>query len=152
MQHLLERAQRGETYAQTLVLDSIKSRVEKMAAYFGRRCGVDEDVRTQPAPGGRVERCRTQGVVQHARVAVDRGQRRRRAHKSVHLDLVELGRAESEHARRGGGICRKRCESLEHALALRRQLRKRERFQPERRDSPSGPLGLGGGKQDEQVS
>jgi DNA-directed RNA polymerase specialized sigma24 family protein len=49
MQHLLERAQRGETYAQRLVLDSIKSRVEKMAAYFGRRCGVDEDDLRQEA-------------------------------------------------------------------------------------------------------
>jgi RNA polymerase sigma-70 factor (ECF subfamily) len=49
MQQLLERAQRGETYAQAIVLDNIKSRVEKMAAYFGRRCGVDEDDLRQEA-------------------------------------------------------------------------------------------------------
>lgn len=49
MNQILERAQRGETYAQTLVLEQIQSRVEKMAAYFGRRCGVDEDDLRQEA-------------------------------------------------------------------------------------------------------
>jgi RNA polymerase sigma-70 factor (ECF subfamily) len=49
MQQVLERAQRGETCAQALVLDTIKIRVEKMAAYFGRRCGVDEDDLRQEA-------------------------------------------------------------------------------------------------------
>ena len=49
MQQVLERAQRGETHAQTLVLDTIKTRIEKMAAYFGRRCGVDEDDLRQEA-------------------------------------------------------------------------------------------------------
>ncbi len=49
MQQIMERAQRGETYAQSLVLEKIQSRVEKMAAYFGRRCGVDEDDLRQEA-------------------------------------------------------------------------------------------------------
>ena len=49
MQQIMERAQRGEPYAQTLVLEKIQSRVEKMAAYFGRRCGVDEDDLRQEA-------------------------------------------------------------------------------------------------------
>ena len=49
MQQILERAQRGETYAQTIVLERIQTRVEKMAAYFGRRCGVDEDDLRQEA-------------------------------------------------------------------------------------------------------
>ncbi len=49
MQSLLERAQVGEPLAQSLLIDSLKTRIEKMAAYFGRRCGVDADDLVQEA-------------------------------------------------------------------------------------------------------
>ncbi|MCX6380668.1 MAG: sigma-70 family RNA polymerase sigma factor [Armatimonadetes bacterium] len=49
MHSLLERAQVGEPLAQSLLIDSLKTRIEKMAAYFGRRCGVDADDLVQEA-------------------------------------------------------------------------------------------------------
>ncbi len=49
MHSLLERAQVGEPLAQSLLIDSLKTRIEKMAAYFGRRCGVDSDDLVQEA-------------------------------------------------------------------------------------------------------
>lgn len=49
MHSLLERAQTGDSIAQALLIDSLKTRIEKMAAYFGRRCGVDADDLAQEA-------------------------------------------------------------------------------------------------------
>ena len=49
MQPLLERAERGDTPDHARLMESIQTRVEKMAAYFGRRCGVDEDDLRQEA-------------------------------------------------------------------------------------------------------
>ncbi len=49
MEQLLERAQEGELAAQTILVESLQSRIEKMAAYFGHRCGVDPDDLTQEA-------------------------------------------------------------------------------------------------------
>lgn len=49
MESVLEGAQRGDTRCQSLVMDGLRSRVEKMAAYFGRRYGVEEDDLRQEA-------------------------------------------------------------------------------------------------------
>ena len=49
MHRLMERAQEGEPLAQDCLIDSLRSRIEKMAAYFGRRCGVDPDDLCQEA-------------------------------------------------------------------------------------------------------
>jgi len=48
MQPLLERGVE-KTLDNAQMLDTIKSRVEKMAAYFGRQCGVDADDLRQDA-------------------------------------------------------------------------------------------------------
>ena len=48
MQPLLERGVE-KTLDGALMLDTIKSRIEKMAAYFGRQCGVDADDLRQEA-------------------------------------------------------------------------------------------------------
>ena len=49
MQPLLERAERGDAPDHARLMESIQTRVEKMASYFGRRCGVDEDDLRQEA-------------------------------------------------------------------------------------------------------
>lgn len=49
MQELLERAQGGETPARNELVYALQPRIEKMAAYFGRQCGVDEDDLRQEA-------------------------------------------------------------------------------------------------------
>ena len=49
MQPLLERTEAGDTPDPVQLMESIQTRVEKMAAYFGRRCGVDEDDLRQEA-------------------------------------------------------------------------------------------------------
>jgi len=49
MQQLFERAQGGETLAKAHVMDALQSRIEKMAAYFGRQCGADADDLRQEA-------------------------------------------------------------------------------------------------------
>lgn len=51
MPGLLERYEVGNCPAATQdeLLDTIQSRIEKMASYFGRRCGVDEDDLRQEA-------------------------------------------------------------------------------------------------------
>lgn len=49
MLHVYERAQEGEMSARVSVMDSLQSRIEKMAAYFGRQCGVDSDDLRQEA-------------------------------------------------------------------------------------------------------
>src|SRR5580658_8765699 len=49
MLQVYERAQEGEMSARVSVLDSLQSRIEKMAAYFGRQCGVDSDDLRQEA-------------------------------------------------------------------------------------------------------
>jgi RNA polymerase sigma-70 factor (ECF subfamily) len=48
MQPLLERGVEN-TLDSAQMLDTIKSRIEKMAAYFGRQCGVDADDLRQEA-------------------------------------------------------------------------------------------------------
>lgn len=48
MQPLLERRVE-DTLDSARMLDTIKSRIEKMAAYFGRQCGVDADDLRQEA-------------------------------------------------------------------------------------------------------
>jgi len=48
MQPLLERGVEN-TLDGAQMLDTIKSRIEKMAAYFGRQCGVDDDDLRQEA-------------------------------------------------------------------------------------------------------
>ncbi|HLK58994.1 MAG TPA: sigma-70 family RNA polymerase sigma factor [Chthonomonadaceae bacterium] len=49
MQQVYERAKVGERQAQTHVMDALQSRIEKMAAYFGRQCGADADDLRQEA-------------------------------------------------------------------------------------------------------
>jgi RNA polymerase sigma-70 factor (ECF subfamily) len=49
MQSVIERAQDGETQAQARLVENLQARIEKMAAYFGRRCGVDSDDLRQEA-------------------------------------------------------------------------------------------------------
>jgi RNA polymerase sigma-70 factor (ECF subfamily) len=48
MRQLLERAQDGDRLSQAHVMKTLQSRIEKMAAYFGRQSGVDpEDLRQE---------------------------------------------------------------------------------------------------------
>ena len=49
MQQLMERAQGGDPLAQARLVNDLESRIEKMAAYFGRRCGADADDLRQEA-------------------------------------------------------------------------------------------------------
>lgn len=49
MQHCLEGVLSDAYLNDTDILDSLKTRIEKMAAYFGRRCGVDEEDLRQEA-------------------------------------------------------------------------------------------------------
>jgi RNA polymerase sigma-70 factor (ECF subfamily) len=49
MQTWLERARDSVTLSQTEVLDSLGQRIEKMAAYYARQCGVEEDDLRQEA-------------------------------------------------------------------------------------------------------
>ena len=49
MQQLLERAQSGEQAAKAHVMDALQTRIDKMAAYFGRQCGADADDLRQEA-------------------------------------------------------------------------------------------------------
>ena len=49
MQRLIERAQEGEQRAQARLVDHLTTRVERMAVYFGHRCGVDADDLRQEA-------------------------------------------------------------------------------------------------------
>ncbi len=49
IQTVLERGSECETRTHSLLMDAIETRIEKMAAYFGRRCGVDEDDLRQEA-------------------------------------------------------------------------------------------------------
>ena len=49
MQSVLERAEDTEAKLKARLMDDIQTRIEKMAVYFGRRCGVDEDDLRQEA-------------------------------------------------------------------------------------------------------
>ena len=49
MQQVYERAKGGERLAQTHIMDTLQSRIEKMAAYFARQCGADADDLRQEA-------------------------------------------------------------------------------------------------------
>ena len=49
MQQVYERAKGGDRPAQTHIMDALQSRIEKMAAYFGRQCGADADDLRQEA-------------------------------------------------------------------------------------------------------
>jgi RNA polymerase sigma-70 factor (ECF subfamily) len=49
MQSVLERVEDTEAQLKARLLDDIQNRIEKMAVYFGRRCGVDEDDLRQEA-------------------------------------------------------------------------------------------------------
>src|SRR5277367_6560946 len=49
MQTVLDRGSDTETVTQTRLMNAIQSRIEKMAAYFGRQSGVDEDDLRQEA-------------------------------------------------------------------------------------------------------
>jgi DNA-directed RNA polymerase specialized sigma24 family protein len=49
MQTLVEGGSDSETLTRTRLMDAIQTRIEKMASYFGRRCGVDEDDLRQEA-------------------------------------------------------------------------------------------------------
>jgi len=49
MHQVYERAREGEMIAKAHVMDSLQSRIEKMAAYFGRQCGADPDDLRQEA-------------------------------------------------------------------------------------------------------
>ncbi len=49
MEQVYERAREGERIAQTVVIDALQSRIDKMACYFGRQCGVDPDDLRQEA-------------------------------------------------------------------------------------------------------
>lgn len=49
MQPVLEQAPESEFVTSEQLMDGIQVRIEKMAAYFGRRCGVDEDDLRQEA-------------------------------------------------------------------------------------------------------
>lgn len=49
MGSLLEQRTSVEPPTQAEVLDALQTRIERMAAYFGRRCGVDEDDLRQDA-------------------------------------------------------------------------------------------------------
>src|SRR5260370_6809806 len=49
MVSVLELAKDSATCSQTRLIDALTSRIEKMAAYFGRQCGVDADDLRQEA-------------------------------------------------------------------------------------------------------
>ena len=49
MQQQMERAKQGDLMAQARVVNDLEARIEKMAAYFGRRCGADADDLRQEA-------------------------------------------------------------------------------------------------------
>jgi RNA polymerase sigma factor (sigma-70 family) len=52
MQQLLEQVDRehnSDCLFETRMMDALKTRIEKMAAYFGRQCGVDSDDLRQEA-------------------------------------------------------------------------------------------------------
>ena len=49
MQRVLERAHGGERRAQAELVEDLHPRIEKMALYFGHRCGVDADDLRQEA-------------------------------------------------------------------------------------------------------
>lgn len=49
MVSVLERAENSATCSQTRLIEALTSRIEKMAAYFGRQCGVDADDLRQEA-------------------------------------------------------------------------------------------------------
>ncbi len=49
MQRVMERARGGERRAQAELVEDLHPRIEKMALYFGHRCGVDADDLRQEA-------------------------------------------------------------------------------------------------------
>ena len=49
MQQWMERATAGDPVAQARVVNDLQGRIEKMALYFGRRCGADADDLRQEA-------------------------------------------------------------------------------------------------------
>jgi RNA polymerase sigma factor (sigma-70 family) len=49
MQSVLDRVEDTEAEIRARLVDTIQTRIEKMAVYFGRRCGVDEDDLRQEA-------------------------------------------------------------------------------------------------------
>jgi RNA polymerase sigma-70 factor (ECF subfamily) len=49
MNQVYERAREGEMIAKAHEMDSLQTRIEKMAAYFGRQCGADPDDLRQEA-------------------------------------------------------------------------------------------------------
>ncbi len=49
MQQLMARAMSGDPAAQARVVNDLEARIEKMAVYFGRRCGADADDLRQEA-------------------------------------------------------------------------------------------------------
>ena len=55
MSYCLELARRGDRRAATGVVDSLRPRLEKMAAYYARRCGEDADDLLQEAWVGLLE-------------------------------------------------------------------------------------------------
>jgi len=49
MEQVYERARDGEMLAKAYVMDTLSTRIEKMASYFGRQCGADPDDLRQEA-------------------------------------------------------------------------------------------------------
>jgi RNA polymerase sigma factor (sigma-70 family) len=55
MNHWIERAREGDRTATAVMVDRLRPRVEKMAAYYARRCGEDADDLLQEAWVGLLE-------------------------------------------------------------------------------------------------